>query len=218
MSARRPKPRGRRPSAAATPATPAAPARPLSDAERAEVQALAERARTRRRPPRFDALADEKVGPMAEDDVALFQARLAGAIGSPDAGVIEHLLAHAIYATEGDATPAAKCNTATALLAGIGPRDELEGMLAVQMIAAHNLALSMARRALKTERVDFLATYANLSTKLMNAYTRQVETLARLRGQTGQQTVRVEHVTVEAGGQAVVGSVTTGGRGDGGKA
>ena len=39
--------------------------------------------------------------------------------------------------------------------------------------------------------------------------------LARLRGQTGQQTVRVEHVTVQAGGQAVVGNVAARGRGDG---
>ena len=90
-------------------------------------------------------------------------------------------------------------------------------MLAVQMVAAHDLALAMARRALKTDRVDWMQTYSTLSAKLMNVYTRQLEALARLRGQTGQQTVRVEHVTVEAGGQAVVGNVTPKGRGDGDK-
>jgi hypothetical protein len=46
-----------------------------------------------------------------------------------------------------------------------------------------------------------------------------MEALKRYRS-TGQQVVRVERVTVEAGGQAIVGSVTTssaGGEGDHGK-
>ncbi len=39
-----------------------------------------------------------------------------------------------------------------------------------------------------------------------------LEALNRHRGK-GQQVVRVEHVTVQAGGQAIVGAVTQGGRG-----
>lgn len=191
--------------------------RPLTDAQRAEVVAYAEHARTRRKPPRFELLADDKISPEAGDDIDLFQARLARSIGSPNAAVISHLLNHAANAIEGDAAVVNKCNTVAALLTGIGPRDEQEGMLAVQMIATHNLALSMVRRAFKTDRVDFLATYSNLSAKLMNAYTRQLEALARLRGQTGKQTVRVEHVTVQSGGQAVVGNVAPRGRGSGEK-
>jgi len=54
-----------------------------------------------------------------------------------------------------------------------------------------------------------------LSVKFMSVYTRQVEALAHKRGETGQQTVRVEHVTVQAGGQAIVGAVGTRGRGGG---
>jgi hypothetical protein len=60
----------------------------------------------------------------------------------------------------------------------------------------------MRRRAKTTDRVDFLTTYGGLAAKLLRTFTLQTEALARLRGQTGQQTVRVEHVTVEAGGQA----------------
>ena len=37
--------------------------------------------------------------------------------------------------------------------------------------------------------------------------------LNRHRGKSGQQTVRVEHVTVKDGGQAVIGPVTAGGEG-----
>ncbi|MGD9724355.1 MAG: hypothetical protein AB7U76_24210 [Pirellulales bacterium] len=193
-------------------ATTLAP-RGLSNSERAEVAAFAERARTRRHPPRFDALSGEKVAPMDGEDVALFRARLAQATGSTEPQAINHLLGHAAYASEGDGSPAEKCNTAAALLAGIGPRDEVEGMLAVQLIGCHNLGMALLRRAIKTDRADCLAAYGNLAARLLRTFTLQTEALARLRGQTRQQTVRVEHVTVQAGGQAVVGNVAAGGRG-----
>ena len=91
-------------------------------------------------------------------------------------------------------------------------------MLAVQMVGCHNLGMTMIRRATTTDRVDFLSTYGNLGAKLLRTFTAQLEALARLRGQTTQQTVRVEHVTVEAGGQAIVGAVATGSAADGTKA
>ena len=43
----------------------------------------------------------------------------------------------------------------------------------------------------------------------MRLFIDQLAALDRLRGGDGRQTVRVERVTVEAGGQAVVGAVTT---------
>jgi len=190
----------------------ALPAKPLSEAERAELRAYAERHHASPHAPRFDALAEDKVSLPTGDSAELFRARLALTIGSVDEIAINHLLTHAAYATE-IKDVAASCNTAAALLAGIAPRNEIEGMLAVQMVAAHNVALAMARRTLKADRVDSMAQYGNLAAKLMNVYTRQLEALAKLRGQTGKQTVRVEHVTVQAGGQAVVGNVQTGGRG-----
>ena len=48
--------------------------------------------------------------------------------------------------------------------------------------------------------------------KLARTFVAQVEALVRCRG-GGRQTVRVEHVTVNEGGQAIVGNVTSGGRG-----
>ena len=54
----------------------------------------------------------------------------------------------------------------------------------------------------------------NLSaaSKLSRTYAALLEALNRHRGK-GQQVVRVEHVTVQAGGQAIVGAVTQGGGG-----
>lgn len=67
----------------------------------------------------------------------------------------------------------------------------------------------MLRRATHADRVDFMNTYGNLSAKLLRMFTAQLEALGRLQGNATQQTVRVEHVTVESGGQAVLGAVTT---------
>jgi hypothetical protein len=44
-------------------------------------------------------------------------------------------------------------------------------------------------------------------------FTTQLEALKKYRS-VGDQTVRVEHVTVNEGGQAIVGNVTTGGGGE----
>ena len=47
----------------------------------------------------------------------------------------------------------------------------------------------------------------------MRLFTEQLEAMAKLKGKAGQQRVVVEHVTVAAGGQAIVGAVIPGGRG-----
>lgn len=101
---------------------------------------------------------------------------------------------------------------AYAALQEIAPRSELEGMLAAQMIAAHNGAMECLRRAMM-EGQTFEGRDQNLkhATKLMGLYERQLAALDKHRGK-GQQRITVEHVTVEAGGQAIVGEVHTGGK------
>jgi hypothetical protein len=51
----------------------------------------------------------------------------------------------------------------------------------------------------------------------MRVFNEQVETMAKLKGKSGQQRVVVEHVTVSAGGQAIVGQVIPGGPVGGGR-
>jgi hypothetical protein len=102
---------------------------------------------------------------------------------------------------------------AVAALVGIGPTDELEGMLAAQLLAAHNAAMECYRRAMIGEQT-FEGRRENLSqaNKLSRTYAVLLEALNRHRGK-GQQKVTVEHVHVHAGGRAIVGPVTPGGRG-----
>jgi hypothetical protein len=95
-----------------------------------------------------------------------------------------------------------------AALHGIGPRDELEGLLAVQMVAVHTLAMECMARAASREQTD-LGVEVNISraTKLIRTFANQTEALGRYRGK-GEQKMTVEHVHVHKGGQAIVGQVS----------
>lgn len=98
---------------------------------------------------------------------------------------------------------------AVAALVGIAPKDELEGMIAAQLIAAHNAAMECHRRAMLGEQTfEGRRENLNQANKLSRTYAALVEALDRHRGK-GQQKVTVEHVHVHAGGQAVVGTVST---------
>ena len=107
-------------------------------------------------------------------------------------------------------------SAAAAALVGIGPRDELEGMLAGQLVAAHSAAMECYRRAMIPDQTfeghRESLTHAN---KLSRTYVTLLEALNRHRGK-GQQKVTVEHVHVHPGGQAIVGAVEASASGSGG--
>ncbi len=105
-------------------------------------------------------------------------------------------------------------NATLAALVGIGPKDELEGMMAGQLVAAHNAAMECYRRAMIGEQ-SFEGRRENLNqaNKLSRTWATLLEALNRHRGK-GQQKVTVEHVHVHSGGQAVVGVVEPTGGGD----
>ena len=96
------------------------------------------------------------------------------------------------------------------LYESLAPVDGAEGMLAMQMVATHDAALQCLKRAAASPQefkiVDLSLKQAH---KLMTLYTQQLATLNKHRGK-GQQKVTVEHVNVQAGGQAIVGTVEAG--------
>ena len=99
-------------------------------------------------------------------------------------------------------------------LAGIRPQDEVEGMMAAQLIATHNAAMECYRRAMIGEQTfEGRRENLNQANKLSRTYATLIEALSRHRGK-GQQKVTVEHVHVHSGGQAVVGVVEAPGGGD----
>jgi hypothetical protein len=93
-------------------------------------------------------------------------------------------------------------------LLGIAPRDELEGMLAAQLIAAHAATMESYRRAMHTEAsFELWRENINAPNKLSRSFATLLEALNRHRGRGSEQKVTVEHVHVHAGGQAIVGAV-----------
>ncbi len=100
---------------------------------------------------------------------------------------------------------------------GIGPRDELEGMIAAQLIAAHSAAMECYRRAMIGEQTfEGRRENLNQANRLSRTWTTLLDALNKHRGK-GQQKVTVEHVHVHSGGQAVVGTVEAPGGGALGK-
>ena len=99
-------------------------------------------------------------------------------------------------------------NAAIAGLIGIAPQDEIEGMIAAQLIAAHNATMECYRRAMIDEQtLEGRRDNLSQANKLSRTYAVLLDALNRYRGKEGQQKVTVEHVDVHAGGQAVVGLV-----------
>jgi hypothetical protein len=109
-----------------------------------------------------------------------------------------------------------KANQHTAIfgfLAGVNPKDALEGMMAAQLFASHAAAMECYRRAMLPDQpAEGRQTNLAQAAKLTRANAAQIEALAKHRVK-GQQKVIVEHVHVYKGGQAIVGQVTPGGDG-----
>ena len=93
------------------------------------------------------------------------------------------------------------------MIEGAAPKDEIEAALAVQMACTHTAAMAVLAKldvAFATERR--VVAFGSAAARLMRAYATQVEVLRRLRN-GGHQYVRVEHVQINDGGQAVIGNL-----------
>jgi hypothetical protein len=98
-------------------------------------------------------------------------------------------------------------NAALAFIEGFAPRNEVEASLAVQMACTHGATMSvLARLGPAGGTQDHVCRFASAAARLLRAYTLQLETYRRLR-HGGDQYVRVEHVHINEGAQAVIGSV-----------
>jgi hypothetical protein len=100
-------------------------------------------------------------------------------------------------------------NFMLSVVKGIGPRDQVEAMLAAQMAAVHSATMTFARRLGHVENIPQQDSAERAFNKLARTFTTQMEALKRYRT-GGEQKVTVQHVTVGEGGQAIVGNVTQG--------
>ncbi|MFZ2587193.1 MAG: hypothetical protein WAZ18_03610 [Alphaproteobacteria bacterium] len=131
---------------------------------------------------------------------------LAQAFGTLDAGSINVKLTHlqSILPSK----DANAVNNIVAQLYGLAPQNELESMLAAQIVATNHVAMRMLARSLDDNTLEVAGYYTNRAHKAQNVLLRQMDLLRQMR-QAGISTQRVvvEKVEVQAGGQAVVGAV-----------
>lgn len=125
-----------------------------------------------------------------------------------NAGLVSQI---ASLGSHGQRMDEAASNFALGFVDSMKPKDAAEALLLTQMAAVHLSTMMLARRLNHVESIPQQDAAERALNKLARTFAGQMDTLKRYRSK-GQQVVRVERVTVESGAQAVVGTVTHGGR------
>jgi hypothetical protein len=155
-------------------------------------------------------------------DPELASMKLLETFGTPDTDLQAILLKQVLMTFDGCRSSKGSCNDdelvsfgnqALALLQGIAPRDAIEGLLAIQMISVHNVAMQTMKMAMfSNQTFEGKEASVNQANKMLRTFVAQMEALRKHRS-GGQQKVTVEHVHINKGGQAIVGTVNPGGGG-----
>jgi len=134
--------------------------------------------------------------------------KLMAALGTYDIEFLSPFLAQLGNATavRGE-TQEASLQFVVSFIKSIAPENEVEALLAAQMATVHICAMNASQRYLYATSLDAKDSSERALTKLTRTYATQMETLKKYRAKA-QQTVRVERVNVESGGQAIVGDVS----------
>lgn len=118
-----------------------------------------------------------------------------------------------LSASNGNKVDQHELSLLTETVMGIAPKDHVEMMLATQMAAVHLMSMNMAGKARRATTLPQHDSYTKQTNQLMRTFAAQAEALKRYRT-GGKQVVKVKHVHVHEGGQAIVGNVTKGGGGE----
>jgi hypothetical protein len=207
------RPRRRKPPTApeTAAATPAEPLPALTPIEEQRVQAWAERRRAHEATRGKPRVKVERIGPktavtMPPDGVhqAVMQADLMRAFGTTDTEFLSRTWNQLNNSVAGGSKTVSdtQYNGLLASMAGIEPRDEIEAMLATQMIAAQDATMTLMRQLANAETIVQRDTAGRLAQGFMKIFTAQIEALRRHRS-PGEQRVVVQHVHVTAEQAAV---------------
>lgn len=149
-----------------------------------------------------------------EEAVDLYDARMLNTTGAANSTVGMQLfnnLAKAMVPANASVNEISnQMGTVAQLMQAFAPQDEYEGQLISQLVILHEHSMEWLGKAMSTERVDFANVYLNGASKLLTRHHETLDTLLKYR-RRGEQRMTVEHVHVHNGGQAIVGTITTGG-------
>lgn len=140
---------------------------------------------------------DERVG----------TALLMDAIGTEDPDFLRGLLNQLFnLSLQGGLISGEDLNFMLSVIKSIQPRDPTEAMVAAQMAVAYRATMMYARHLLNVDTTQ-RENAARAFCKFARVYTTQMDALRRHRS-GGERKVTVQHVSVQEGGQAIVGNVT----------
>ena len=146
--------------------------------------------------------------PDTEVGIALFME----AVGTTDRAFAAGFICQVTNATgkKLDEDSMIRLNFMLSVIRGIKPKDHVEAMLACQMAAVHESTMKFFRNlAESSDDLEYRDSAERTLNKLMRTFTTQMEALKRYRSGV-QQTVNVQHVNVNDGGQAIVGNISQG--------
>jgi len=159
--------------------------------------------------PRIKVSHDKKGTAISLDhpDELIGPALLTEAIGTVDGDFVTGLLTQLGNATSQDRRPdESAINFLLSVIKGAKPKDQFEAMLAAQMAAIHTATMTFTRRLANVETIQQQDSAERALNKLARTFAMQMEALKRYRT-GGEQKVTVQHVSVNEGGQAIVGNV-----------
>ena len=146
--------------------------------------------------PRIKVSHNKKAKAISLDhpDELIGSVLLAEALGTVDGDFVIGLLTQLGNATSQDQRP-----DESAI-------NQFEAMLAAQMAAIHTATMTFTRRLANVETIEQQDSAERALNKLARTFAMQMEALKRYRT-GGEQKVTVQHVSVNEGGQAIVGNV-----------
>jgi hypothetical protein len=157
--------------------------------------------------PRMKVIDGKKKVTPDHPDRPIADALLKEALGTVSDDFLSGLISQLAYAgSRGSQIDEDALNFMLSVVKGIKPKDQLEAMLAAQMAAIHMATMTFARRLAHVETIAHQDSAERALNKLARTYAMQMEALKRYRT-GGEQKVTVQHVSVNEGGQAIVGNV-----------
>lgn len=186
---------------------------PQTEEDRAAIQEFQARRKGKARLPKVHVEAKGNVNKVGwtHPDPTIADIRVANLLQSDDFAFSRgYTLQLARSFSTADGLKPEDLDYSMAVVRAIDPRDPTEALLAAQMSAVHSATMYAAQFFRSAQTVPQQECASTMLNKLARTFATQLESLKKYRS-TGEQSIRVQHVTVRGGGQAIVGDVSTGG-------
>ena len=141
-------------------------------------------------------------------DLELGEQLMAETFGVADRDAMYGILQQLVRASaNGPKTDPVTLALAISMVESIRPRDAIEAMLVAQMVSIHVMAMRSAHHLACAEDVVQQEISGRALGRLARTFPAQIEALTRYRSK-GEPAITVQNVSVQDGGNAIVGNVT----------